>query len=68
MQELNTTVNAHTKAQAKYDKTHTTGFYMKLNKETDEDILEWLSMQSSKQGAIKQLIREAIQKSEESSF
>jgi hypothetical protein len=41
---------------------------MKLNKETDEDILEWLSMQSSKQGAIKQLIREAIQKSEESSF
>ena len=68
MQELNTTVNAHTKAQAKYDKTHTDGFYMKLNKETDEDILEWLSMQSSKQGAIKQLIREAIQKSEESSF
>ena len=67
MQEQNTNANAHTKAQAKYDKTHTAGFYMKLNKETDEDILEWLSMQSSKQGAIKQLIRVAIQKSEKSS-
>ena len=59
----NSTVNQHTKSQAKYDKAHTTGFYMKLNKESDEDILEWLSRQDSKQGAIKQLIRAEIAKS-----
>ena len=52
--------NPHTIAQAKYDKEHTTGFYMKLNKDTDDDILKWLSHQTSKQGAIKQLIREKI--------
>ena len=51
---------SHTKAQAKYDKDHTTGFYMKLNIRTDEDILRWLDRQGSKQGAIKQLIREKI--------
>lgn len=52
---------AHTKAQAKYDKANTTGFYMKLNTKTDQDILEWLACQGSKQGAIKDLIREKIQ-------
>ena len=52
---------AHTKAQAKYDKANTTGFYMKLNTRTDQDILEWLEKQSSKQGAIKELIRARIQ-------
>jgi len=63
MQENNNvTVNRHTKAQAKYDKAHTTGFYMKLNTGTDEDILEWLSRQESKQGAIKKLIRAEIAK------
>jgi len=51
---------ARTQAQAKYDKSHTTGFYMKLNTGTDQDILEWLEKQGSKQGAIKQLIREEI--------
>lgn len=54
---------ARTKAQAKYDKGHTTGFYMKLNKRTDQDILEWLGRQDSKQGAIKQLIRDEIRRS-----
>ncbi len=53
-------VQARTKAQAKYDKGHTTGFYMKLNIATDEDILSWLEKQGSKQGAIKKLIREEI--------
>ena len=53
---------ARTQAQAKYDKSHTTGFYMKLNTGTDQDILEWLEKQDSKQGAIKQLIRERIAK------
>ncbi len=53
---------ARTQAQAKYDKSHTTGFYMKLNTGTDQDILSWLEKQSSKQGAIKQLIREEIRR------
>ncbi len=55
-------VAARTKAQAKYDKDHTTGFYMKLNTGTDQDILVWLGKQDSKQGAIKQLIREEIKR------
>ena len=49
---------ARTQAQAKYDKGHTTGVYMKLNTGTDQDILAWLDRQESKQGAIKQLIRQ----------
>ncbi|MDO5134217.1 MAG: hypothetical protein Q4D81_14740 [Eubacteriales bacterium] len=55
-------IAARTQAQAKYDKSHTTGFYMKLNTSTDQDILEWLDRQGSKQGAIKKLIREEIER------
>ena len=53
-------IEARNKAQAKYDKQNTTGFYMKLNIHTDLDILQWLWKQPSKQGAIKKLIREEI--------
>lgn len=60
--EKTTTTAARTKAQAKYDKDHTTGFYMKLNTGTDKDILGWLEKQPSKQGAIKELIRREILK------
>ena len=45
------------KANAKYDKTHTTGVFLKLNKETDKDILEKLSSVPNRQGYIKNLIR-----------
>ena len=62
METANPKVNAHTVAQAKYDKAHTTTFGMKLNNETDKDILQWLSQQESKQGAIKKLIRADIAK------
>ena len=55
-------IAARTQAQAKYDRSHTTGFYMKLNTSSDQDILEWLEMQGSKQGAIKKLIREEIER------
>ena len=48
------------KAQNKYDKNHTTGFYMKLNLHTDQDIIRWLWKQKSKQGAIKKLIRKEL--------
>ena len=48
--------------QAKYDKAHTTGLYLKLNKETDKDIIEKLDASGNKQGYIKQLIRSDIKK------
>ncbi len=54
------TIQAHTQAQAKYDRQHTTGFYMKLNLRTDNDIIQWLWCQPSKQGAVKRLIREEL--------
>ena len=55
-------IDSRNKAQAKYDKKNTVGFYMKLNVHTDTDIIRWLWRQRSKQGAVKQLIREAIEK------
>lgn len=53
-------IEARTRAQAKYDKEHTQGFYMKLNIHTDIDIIRWFWSQPSKQGAVKRLIREEI--------
>lgn len=53
-------IQAHTNAQAKYDKGNTIGLYMKLNIHTDADIIHWLWKQRSKQGAVKRLIREEI--------
>lgn len=52
---------ARNKKQAKYDKDHTVGFYMKLNIHTDVDVIRWLWRQKSKQGAIKNLIRKNIE-------
>ena len=48
------------KANAKYDKSHCTGVYLKLNNKTDNDILEKLSSVPNMQGYIKQLIRQDI--------
>ena len=53
-------IEARTRAQAKYDKKHTVGLYLKLNVHTDRDILQWLWRQGSKQGSIKRLIREEL--------
>ena len=52
--------NSHTIAQSKYDKQHTVRYGLKLNRETDADVIEWLGKQDSMQGAIKDLIRKAI--------
>jgi len=57
-------IEARTRAQAKYDKEHTKGLYLKLNIHTDMDIIRWLWEQPSKQGAIKRLIREEIARRE----
>ena len=52
--------NSHSIAQAKYDSTHCKYYTLKMNLETDSDIIEKLSSMESKQGYIKQLIREDI--------
>ena len=53
---------AQRKAVAKYNATHTKIIPIRLNFETDADILEHLEKQSSKMGYIKQLIRDDIAK------
>ncbi|MBQ8093679.1 MAG: hypothetical protein IJ242_08905 [Clostridia bacterium] len=50
----------HSIAQAKYDKANTVRYGLKLNTTTDADVIEWLAKQDSMQGAIKRLIRNAI--------
>lgn len=49
------------KAQKKYDAQNTVQFKMKLNKNTDSDILKKLDAVPNKQGYIKELIRDDIQ-------
>lgn len=52
--------DAQKRAAAKYDKSHTKGVYIKLNKTTDADILERLQEVGNVQGYIKELIRKDI--------
>lgn len=49
------------RAVAKYDKSNIKGLYIKLHKEKDADIIQKLDNVNSKQGYIKQLIREDMQ-------
>ena len=51
------------KASMKYDAVNTKRVYIKLNKKTDADILEWLDKVGNKQGYIKELIRKEIRHS-----
>lgn len=48
------------RAAASYNKRCTKQVPIRLNTKTDADIIEWLDNQPSKQGAIKELIRERI--------
>ena len=48
---------AQLRAQEKYDKDNTVQVKLKLNKKTDDDIIEALNNQDNKQGFIKGLIR-----------
>ena len=59
-----TTPESQLRAQARYDSTHTTSVSLKLNNRTDQDILQWLRKQKSKQGAVKQAIRNEIARAE----
>ena len=53
--------NAVKKAVRKYDKENIIGLYIKLHKTKDKDILDKLATVKSKQGYIKQCIREDIE-------
>lgn len=45
-------------SSAKYDSANTAGIYLKLNKKTDKDILDWFdSLTEPRQKYIKRLIR-----------
>ena len=56
---------ASTINQAKYDKENTVKYFLKLNKTTDKEIIEKIESTAkalgvSKQGAIKQLIKNEV--------
>lgn len=51
---------AQKRAIVKYDKAHTKQIKLKLNLETDRDIIEYLDQLENKQGYIKELIRKDI--------
>lgn len=52
--------DAQRKANAKYDKTHTQSVMLKLNKQTDADVLGMLESVDNRQGYIKDLIRQDL--------
>lgn len=51
---------AQKRAREKYEKTNTVQLKMKLNRNTDADILAKLESVDNKQGYIKELIRDDI--------
>ena len=53
------------KAIAKYKKKAIKKYLIELNKTTDADMIAYLDAQSNKQGLIKQLIREHMNKGSE---
>ncbi len=60
-----TTSDSQLQAQSRYDAAHTKSYSLKLNMKTDAEIIRWLRTKKSIQGAIKQLIREQIQREAE---
>lgn len=57
-------MNKASERQARYDATHTYRVHLKLNKETDKDVIAWIEKQESKQGAIKAAIKAKIKEGE----
>lgn len=54
--------DAQIKAQTKYDVKNTRQVHLKLNRRTDSDVLEKLDNVPNKQGYIKRLIREDLER------
>lgn len=48
--------------QEKYQKENITRVVLKLNKRTDADLLEWIEALDNKQGTIKEILRQHINK------
>ena len=53
--------DAYTKAARKYNEANTVAVHLKLNKNTDADVIQRLNEVESKQGYIKELIRKDIE-------
>lgn len=62
---MNMTTEAQKRATAKYDAANTRKILLKLNLNTDADILQRLDEVGNKQGYIKELIRADMKKSGE---
>lgn len=54
---------AQKRAYKKYKERTRIQFNIDLNSKTESDIIEWLDQQDNKRGAVKELIRKAIQES-----
>lgn len=50
----------HLELVAKYNKAHTTTVLIRLNHNTDADLIEYLNASGNKQGTIKAALRERI--------
>lgn len=60
-----TQTKAELRAKAKYNKTKTRTYCLRLNLKTDSDIIEILDSVTSKQGFIKELIRAAYEEKDD---
>ena len=56
---------ARRRANAKYDSANTKQYHLKLNLNTDADIIEYFEGKESVQGYIKRLIREDMMKNQQ---
>lgn len=56
------TTAAQLRAIQHYDKQHTTTFLIKLNNNTDADLIQYLNNSGNKQGTIKRALREYMKK------
>ena len=54
-------MNKRSKAVWEYNKENTVQVALRLNKNTDEDVIRWLNDKKNKQGYIKELIRNDIE-------
>ncbi|MBR6158130.1 MAG: hypothetical protein IKQ27_14325 [Lachnospiraceae bacterium] len=60
MSEKKKSSDAQLRAQQKYDKVNTRNYHLKLNRNTDADVIEKLDSVESIQGYIKGLVRDDI--------
>ncbi len=57
-------VRKYAKYQKKYEKENLRQINVKLNRKTDNKLIEWLDKQANVQGYIKRIITEDMEKSE----